>query len=291
MKKIDYFLHAYFYQIESELNKNSKDLSTIKFQSEEANTDEELKMFFKQYLSQNNKLSTDSSINKIVLKNELKEDSIGINELKEFYIKNVCLPNELTEDMKAEIAESKNSVYTNPDLYLEIAIPNETVFVSVELKSTKGDNIPGSSVQQVSPYEWVIFIKHNEKTTEMVCGFYINSITEKLPFPDRSPRPQIGYSTLKEWNNKNRTIENNNLVYCTNTNEDKVKKDILENWESVLCNEWMETISKEKTKKEKWFNNTIRMFSYNLLKLVKDNPAKIDELLEIIDANITNKEV
>ena len=59
MQKLDYFMYAYFYQIEIGLNRGDNALSTIKFQSEEANTDEELKLFFKSYLSEHNKLHPD----------------------------------------------------------------------------------------------------------------------------------------------------------------------------------------------------------------------------------------
>mgnify|MGYP003330257066 CR=1 FL=1 len=34
------------------------------------------------------------------------------------------------------------------------------VYEKIELKSTKDNAIPGSSVQQINPDEWVIFVKH-----------------------------------------------------------------------------------------------------------------------------------
>ena len=287
MQRLDHFLYAYFYQIETELNKDNKALSTIKFQSEEANTDEELKLFFKSYLSEHNKLSLDSSVNSITIKVGAEEHSAPIAELNDIYVKKVWLPQELTPEMKSEIAKSKTSVYTNPDLYLEILMPEGSVYVSIELKSTKNNKIPGSSVQQVSPYEWVIFIKHSAKEINTVCGLYVNSITKRLPFPDRSPRPEIGHNTLKKWNKKNRKVENSRLVYTIDTNEDNSKKAILEDWEQVLCNEWLETIDTPKREKEKWFNNTIRLFSYELLKSIKDNPENLDKLLKVLEKNIT----
>ena len=51
-------------------------------------------------------------------------------------------------------------------------------------------------MQQINPYEWVIFIKQG-KPIEITTGFYLNSITEKVQFPDRSPRPQVSFNTLK----------------------------------------------------------------------------------------------
>lgn len=286
MQKLDYFMYAYFYQIELGLNKDNNALSTIKFQSEEANTDEELKLFFKSYLSEHKRLSLSPLVTSVVVKIGKDEHTISIAQLNDIYVKRVWLPQELTSDMRSEIAKSKTSVYTNPDLYLEVWLPEGIAYVSIELKSTKNNKIPGSSVQQVSPYEWVIFVKHSKKEINTVCGFYVNSITEKMPFPDRSPRPQIGHNTLKKWNKKNRIIENGCLVYTIDIEEDRAKKAMLEDWEQVLCNEWLETIGKQKRGKEKWFNNTIRKFSYELLKLAKENPARIEEMLKVLEKNI-----
>ena len=287
MQKLDYFMYAYFYQIEMELNKDNSALSAIKFQSEEANTDEELKLFFKSYLSEHNRLSLGSLVTSIAIKIGKEEHIASISQLNDIYVQRVWLPQELTSEMKSEIAKSKRSVYTNPDLYLEVRLPEGVVYVSIELKSTKNDNIPGSSVQQVSPYEWVIFVKHSETEIDTVCGFYVNAITENMPFPDRSPRPQVGHNTLKMWNKKHRKIENDCLVYTIDTEEDCAKRAILEDWEQVLCNEWMETIGKPKRGKEKWFNNTIRKFSFELLKKVKEDPSKLEALLKVLEKNIT----
>ena len=287
MQKLDYFMYAYFYQIEIGLNRGDNALSTIKFQSEEANTDEELKLFFKSYLSEHNKLSLGSLVTSVAIKVGDEEHTISIAQLNDIYVQKVWLPQELTSEMKSEIAKSKRSVYTNPDLYLEVMLPEGVVYVSIELKSTKNNKIPGSSVQQVSPYEWVIFVKHSKKEIDAVCGFYVNAITENMPFPDRSPRPQVGHNTLKKWNKKNRRVEKGRLIYTINIEENNAKKAILGDWEQVLCNEWMETIGKQKRHKEKWFNNTIRKFSYELLKKVKEDPSKLEALLNVLEKNIT----
>ncbi len=286
MEKLDHFLCTYFYQIETKLNEDCKELSTIKFQSEEANTDEYLKQFFKGYLSKHNKLALTPSIDKVSIKRGEEVFSCAMNELKDFCIKSVWLPKDLTSEMKADIARSKRSVYTNPDLYLEISMPTKTEYVSVELKSTKKDSIPGSSVQQVSPYEWVIFVKHTAKTVNTACGFYVNAITEKLPFPDRSPRPKVGHKTLKGWNKKNRKVAGGTLVYTIDPEIEAAKNAILEDWEKYLCDEWLQTIARKKKGREKWFNNTIRIFSYELLKSVKDNPEKLNEMLSVLEENI-----
>ena len=39
---------------------------------------------------------------------------------------------------------------------------NKEYRISVEVKSTKNDRIPGSSVQQIDINDWVIFLKHDD---------------------------------------------------------------------------------------------------------------------------------
>ena len=191
---LKYFLTVYFYTIENKLNSKDNGLKDIKFQSEEANTDEYLKKYFKDFISSNNNIK-DTSIKYLKIKIDEIEFKINISYLLSFEITKVLLPEELSELQKKEISESKKSVYTSPDLYLEISCGKSTYHETLELKSTLKNKIPGSSVQQVSPFEWVIFIKRNLESVDISTGFYINSITSKLPFPDRSPRPQIGFKT------------------------------------------------------------------------------------------------
>jgi hypothetical protein len=177
------------------------------------------------------------------------------------------LSQNIDEKQKKEITATKKSVYTNPDLYLKITDGTNIYFESVELKSTKDNNIPGSSVQQVSPFEWVIFVKRDNDKVIVTTGFYINSITEKLPFPDRSPRPQIGFKTLVDWNKKYRKVENEVLTInnITEINNDKIK--LLTDWQDYLASEWLEIIKSEQvTNKEKWFNNAIRKFALKFIK-------------------------
>ena len=273
MATLNDFLFVYFYQLENELNTDCKDLATLKFQSEEANTDEEVKLFFKTYIS-SNQIIKKGIIKKLIVEGNEKQQEVNIEDLLKYKIDNVLLPNELTNTMKAEIAASKRSVYTNPDLYIQVIEGSEKVYyVSIELKTTKNNQIPGSSVQQVSPFEWVIFVKHTDSgDVDVTCGFYINSITERLPFPDRSPRPIIGFDTLKKWNKANRKVNNGVLKYTINEVEEQNKAKILDNWEQVLCDEW--------------FNNTIRMYTLQLLKKVKDNPKLLDKLIEKLSNNI-----
>lgn len=275
------FLIVYFYKIENELNTTKNGLETIKFQSEEANTDEHLKKYFQKFLLKHNDLS-DVKLKKLAVKIDTEEHIIEINKLKTYKITNVLLPEQLSIEQKKFITESKKSVYTSPDLYLEITDGTNIYFESVELKSTKDNNIPGSSVQQVSPFEWVIFVKRDNEKVLVTTGFYINSITEKLPFPDRSPRPQIGFKTLLEWNKKYRKVENEVLTIenITEINNDKIK--LLTDWQDFLATEWLEIIKSEESRNsEKWFNNAIRKFALKFL-------GYTDKLTESDKQNLKN---
>jgi len=259
------FLIVYFYKIENELNNNKNGLETIKFQSEEANTDEFLKKYFQDFLSKHNNVK-DVKLKKLAVKIDSEEHIIDIKKLMSYRISNVLLPENLNAEQKKEITASKKSVYTNPDLYLEITDGTNIYYESVELKSTKDNNIPGSSVQQVSPFEWVIFVKRDNEKVFVTTGFYINSITEKLPFPDRSPRPQIGFKTLLDWNKKYRKVENEVLTIenISEINNDKIK--LLTDWQDFLASEWLEIIKSEESRNsEKWFNNAIRKFALKFL--------------------------
>jgi hypothetical protein len=259
------FLIVYFHKIENELNNTKNGLETIKFQSEEANTDEFLKKYFQDFLSKHNDIR-DVKLKKLAVKIDSEQSIIEIEELKSYKITNVLLPEHLTAEQKKDITKIKKSVYTNPDLYLEITDGENIYFESVELKSTKDNNIPGSSVQQVSPFEWVIFVKRDNEKVLVTTGFYINSITEKLPFPDRSPRPQIGFKTLLDWNKKYRKVENDVLKIenSIEINNDKIK--LLTDWQDFLASEWLEIIKSEESRNsEKWFNNAIRKFTLKFL--------------------------
>ena len=278
------FLIVYFYKIENELNNTKNGLETIKFQSEEANTDEFLKKYFQDFLSKHNDVK-DVKLKKLAVKIDSEEHIIDIEKLKSYRISNVLLPEHLNAEQKKEITASKKSVYTSPDLYLEITDGISIYFESVELKSTKDNNIPGSSVQQVSPFEWVIFVKRDNEKVLVTTGFYINSITEKLPFPDRSPRPQIGFKTLLDWNKKYRKVENEVLTIenITEINNDKIK--LLTDWQDYLASEWLEIIKSEQGRNnEKWFNNAIRKFALKFLEY-SENLTEIER--ENLKTNLT----
>jgi hypothetical protein len=277
------FLIVYFYKIECILNETNNELDKIKFQSEEANTDEQLKRYFKTFLSTHNNID-DVKLKKLAVKIDLTEQVIDISTLKSYKITNVLLPEDLSSEQKKNITQSKKSVYTNPDLYLEITDGKLIHYESVELKSTKDNNIPGSSIQQVSPFEWVIFVKRSDSNVIVTTGFYINSITDKLPFPDRSPRPQISFKTLLDWNKKYRKIENDFLKIENITEINNAKIKLLTDWQDYLATEWLEIIlSLEKRNSEKWFNNAIRKFA---LKLLEHNVNLTEEEKENLIFNL-----
>jgi hypothetical protein len=259
------FLTVYFHKIEMLLNNTLSGLETIKFQSEEANTDEFIKRFFQDFLLKNNHIS-DVNLKFLSVKIDAENYIFEIEKLKNYHITKVLLPEQLDSEQKRRIANAKKSVYTNPDLYLEITNGTELYYESLELKSTKDNNIPGSSVQQVSPFEWVIFVKRDNNKISVTTGYYINSITEKLPFPDRSPRPQIGFKTLLDWNNRYRKVEKDTLIIenISNINNDKIK--LLSDWQDYLATEWLDIIKATQINRgEKWFNNAIRKFALKFL--------------------------
>ncbi len=279
LSPINSFLYAYFFTLETRLNNQSNGIEQVKFQSEEANTDEHLKAYFQAFIHNHNSLRQ-STLKAISIKVDSEIITLNIEHLQSFEILDVLLPNQLTDELKIKISQSKKSVYTNPDLYLIISDGYTLFYESVELKSTKNNTITGSSIQQIFPFEWVIFIKREQNHVTIATGFYINAITEKLPFPDRSPRPQIGFNTLAEWNKKYRKIEDDVLFIenIVDFKEQKIK--LLVDWQNYLAEEWLSIIQESTTRNnEKWFNNTIRKFSLKLLEYTEGlSPSEMVEL-------------
>lgn len=278
--ELNAFLLIYFLELETFVNSNTDELKEIKFQSEEANTDEFIKKHFKNLILSRNDISN-TAITKVSISSSAEQHEIEVKNLLKFRITAVYIPEELSAEQKSNIAKSKKSVYTNPDLLLKIEDGENIHFESLELKSTKNNNIPGSSVQQVSPLEWVIFVKRGEKKIEVSTGHYINSITEKLPFPDRSPRPQVGFNTLLEWNEKNRVLQDGILTIIDNPEITLQKIKLLQDWQDFLATEWLTIIKSEDAKSnEKWFNNTLRIFAIKFLEYTNDLSA--DERIRLL---------
>lgn len=283
------FLSLYFYLLEIDLNSSVNELNMVKFQSEEANTDEYLKKYFQKYILENNKIN-ETNIKSVCLNNDKSSDVTDINELMCYEISNVYLPNQLSATQKKEISKLKEGQYTNPDLYLEITDGNNLHFESLELKSTKNNTIPGSSVQQVLPFEWVIFVKRSKDNVSVTTGHYINSITEKLPFPDRSPRPLIGFNTLKDWNKQNRIEIDKELSIYVDEDLINTKLNLLKDWQDFLADEWLSIIKAKTIKpKEKWFNNALRKFTKKLLEYTQTlNDEQTSKLISDIES-LTNE--
>lgn len=264
MKIIQDFMQIYMYELEKFLETKKNELKMVSFQSDEANTDRPLKEFLK--------LLIETSFSTIPEKCEITEiqfegvNSTDITILKTLKINRVLLPEDITEEIREMIKESKSSVYTNPDMCLEIVFDNKIYYETIELKSTKQDSIPGSSIQQILPTEWVIFIKHSNNKIEVTTGQYIHAINSKMQFPDRSPRPQVSFKEMMNWNQLNRLIQYSSLVYKKDENE-QTKYELIHDWQSVLAERWIEMLFEANTVKnnEPWFNNNMRKFILDFL--------------------------
>lgn len=259
------FLATYLYVLEDDQNLLTKISKEVSFHADEANTDDGLKRCLKDYFLKNPNLTCQDNFTFILEIDKLLH-IFNFDQLSIISIKNVYLPSELNQAHIEYIKNSKSGmVYTDPDLLLEFFINGKTVFVSLELKSTKNNKIPGSSVQQINPYEWVVFVKKDSKNqVSITTGIYANSVTGRVPFPDRSPRPEVSFSTLDYWNAKNRSRDTNELKlsFCSQEFETKVNDFI--NWQQRLVDDWMMCVKSE-DKHKPWFKHTLRMFVTDLL--------------------------
>ena len=203
------FMSAFMYELEKKLNENLNFFDDVKFQFDEANTDQQIKIRLKNFILKNFKNVTE------IVENGKSTKVITTS----FRIVNIKTPSELDEDDKRFIKNTRNSVYTNPDLLFFVDTGETIIRIPIEVKSTKNDKIPGSSIQQVVPDDWVIFIKHNETNIlEFATGKYVESISGTMQFPDRSPRPQVSFNNLKNWNNNFRKYENGKLEFLNDEN-------------------------------------------------------------------------
>lgn len=263
---INNFMYLYMYHLEKFLLSKKEEILKLSFQSDEANTDRPLKEYLKNLIENNfNKIPKKSNIN--FLNIESHQPTV-LSEFNSFKILRVLLPEEIknNNEIKKAIINKKTSVYTNPDICFEISDGNKIFYETIELKSTKKDNIPGSSIQQILPNEWVIFIKHTSSSIDIVTGKYINSINTTIQFPDRSPRPQVSFKELKNWNNSFRLICDNILTYSEDKNSIN-KLNLIHDWQKVLSDRWIDMLFESNTIKanEPWFNNTMRKFILEFL--------------------------
>ena len=194
MQNIQTFMCIYMYKLEEDLTKHKDDLIEVSFQSDEANTDRPLKEYLKKHIEESfSSIPEDTDITSLCFEGTTYTD---MQAIKKIQVNRVLLPEDISDELKEIIKASKSSVYTNPDLYLELKLGDKISYESIELKSTKNDSIPGSSIQQIVPEEWVIFIKHSGKSISISTGQYIHAINSKMQFPDRSPRPQVSFKAM-----------------------------------------------------------------------------------------------
>lgn len=265
--KVNRFMFAYMYELEVALKAQTDNLTTVSFQSDEANTDRPLKLFLKDFIEEKFNILPNSKINsKLNITINDNIESHTYYDFKDVKIIKVLLPDELSSELKSEIAENKSSVYTNPDLLLKISDGSNTTHCSIELKSTKNNSIPGSSIQQITPTEWVIFIKHNNNNIDITTGQYIHSINSKLQFPDRSPRPQVAFNELTSWNSLNRSFDNTTLTYTADSSDETLKYELISDWQYYLADRWIEVLFSSTAKtNEPWYNNNLRKFIIKFL--------------------------
>lgn len=258
-------MRLYMYELELWLNKHKKDLMKISFQSDEANTDRPLKEFLKQAIENYcRSITTLKYISDIKINNE----TFSINDnVRNASVNRVLLQDDITPQIKNLLQVRKNAVFTKPDLCLEIIIEGNIQYETIELKSTKDNSIPGSSVQQITPEEWVIFVKHNNGNIEVTTGQYFYAINSKMQFPDRSPRPQVSFSELQKWNDQYR-CKTGNIITYTSMGDEMEKYGLLTDWQGVLAKRWTEIVFAGNPKKnDPWFNNNLRKFIIEFLQV------------------------
>ena len=252
------------YKLEENLIEHKNDLIEVSFQSDEANTDRPLKEYLKKHIEETfSSIPDDTDIISLCFEESTYTD---IQTIKQIQINRVLLPEDISYELKETIKASKSSVYTNPDLYLELKLGDELSYESIELKSTKNDSIPGSSIQQIVPEEWVIFIKHTGKSISISTGQYIHAINSKMQFPDRSPRPQVSFKAMSTWNKNNRSVNFNELCYKKD-DDDNNKRALISDWQDVLSQRWIDVLFNATSTKanEPWFNNNMRKFILSFL--------------------------
>lgn len=266
MDKVQLFMRIYMYELEMFLNSRHEELLEIQYQVDEANTDRPLKEYIKNVIENEcNCINELSNISYVSIEGEEPKIYTITDEIINIFIQRVLLPEDITSNIRYILQSRKNAVFTNPDICLEINVNGQIVYETVELKSTKNDSIPGSSVQQVSPEEWAIFIKHTPNIVRVTTGQYLYAINSKMQFPDRSPRPQVSFSELQNWNNQYRERKNKALCFYLSGDE-SVKYNLLTDWQGVLAKRWVEILlNSEPSKRIPWFHNNLRIFILEFL--------------------------
>lgn len=261
---VNIFMFAYMQELEIELIKNKEDIREIEFHSSEANIDTEFKLYIQNFiLSNKNKLDVKNFNKKITFKfSQHEQIERQYSDFFNYEVKNVLLPEELVEEHLMYLSHSNQGrVYTHPDLLLEITDGSNLFYRTIELKSTKSNRIPGSSIQQIKPYEWVIFARLTKHDVHISTGLYINSITSRLQFPDRSPRPEVGFNHLNNWNAVNRKVSEQETLYILDETEERRKNELLYDWQEFLAKRWVNIVFETHTNNQvPWFHTNLRKF-------------------------------
>ena len=259
------FMHLYMYELELWLNEHSREVLDISFQSDEANTDRPLKEYLKNVIE--NKCNRIRALNNI---ENLRTEAIQYpitNDIKSIYVERVLLQEDINLEIEEILKRRKKTVFTKPDLCLKLNINGTITYETIELKSTKKDAIPGSSIQQVLPGEWLIFVKRGKERAEIATGQYFHAINSKMQFPDRSPRPQVSFIELQNWNSNCRHNDGKTIAY-TSVGDESLKYQLLTDWQDVLAERWNEIVfDKNLRKPEPWFNNNLRKFILKFLRI------------------------
>jgi len=272
-KIIKAFTAVYLYELEKYLQTKKNEILKISLWQDEANTDRPLKEYLKKLIEHSfNKLPVNTDIVRVVFDNS---ENTNIDDINKFEIANVLLPEEITPNIKNLIYNEKDGVYTKPDLCLEIILNGIKYYETIELKTTKTDAIPGSSIQQITPNEWVVFVKFSkDNNIDITTGQYINAINSKMQFPDRSPRPQVSFNEIKKWNLLYRSNKNGVLEFKEDKNS-LIKYELLSDWQDVLSKRWVDILLNANSLKsnEPWFNNALRKFIIEFLKEYDELPT------------------
>lgn len=242
---LQFFLDTFLYQLESLLNQELSYFDDLEFQLDEANTDQALKSRLRTFILEHLQGFTIEPLSLIDIKT----------------------PSELTTEDKNQLRAINNATnYTNPDLLCFITDSDRHYFVPIEIKSTKNDAIPGSSIQQINANPWVIFLRHDDQhVINFVAGRYVNAINGRVQFPGRSPRPTVSYQNLKNWNDAHRKIVNGVLTFTPDPEENQ-RLEFLKDWQMFLAQRWLATLNQTaKANSEPWFNNNLRKFAAALL--------------------------
>lgn len=270
MDKVQLFMRIYMYELEMFLNSRHEELLEIQYQVDEANTDRPLKEYIKNVIENEcNCINELSNISYVSIEGEEPKIYTITDEIKNIFVQMVLLKEDIDNDpsVKEILKARKDAVFTTPDICLGINVNGYIQYETIELKSTKYDKIPGSSVQQVSPEEWAIFVKRNlkSKSVSVTTGQYLCAINSKMQFPDRSPRPEVSFEELQNWNNQYR--ERNNKALCFySSGDESVKYNLLTDWQGVLAKRWVEILlNSEPSKRIPWFHNNLRIFILEFL--------------------------